>query len=200
MAKGRIDKEKLKKLWNKGSSVTQISRHFGVSHGAVSQQVKKLGLRSKSERIRTGVEVSVSKRILSESEKMYESGIDLMATAKKSLSRLNWLMDLNTREIEESNGSKQSAFQQNQIMKSVFNLTQVLKTLIQFEETFVNVHRYNQLKQAIIEAAERVGPEMKKIFLEELRKAELRTQYIFYNGNGTGGQEIGANGKGKVQF
>lgn len=179
---GRIDKDKLKELWNAGRSVSEIAEQMGVTHSAVSQMVDKLGLKNKSERIQTGVETSVTKKVFYNSEKLYQDGIDMVATAKKMLARLDAIIELNTDEIKNTNGgdlSKATITQQNQIIKSVYNFSVLLKTLISYEEALLSVHQYNQLKNAIINAAERAGEEMKKIFLQELRKEEVNTRHLF---------------------
>ena len=179
---GRIDKDRLKELWNFGKSITEIAEDMQVSDSAVSQMVSKLGLKNKSERIQIGVETSIAKKVFYNSEKLYEDGIDMVATAKRMLSRLEAIIELNTAEIKNTNVddlSRETITQQNQIIKAIYSLSTLLKTLMSYEETLLSVHQYNTLKNAIIDAAERAGYEMRQIFLKELHKADMQTRYLF---------------------
>lgn len=183
---GRIDKGKLKKMWNAGKSAKDIADEMKVSYSAVSQMVNKLGLKNKSKRIQEGVELTVARRVLYDSEKLYREGIDMVALAKKTLARLDAIVEINWKEIESAKGkkvSKKTSFQQGQVLKAIYNLSNTMKTLISYEETLLNIHQYQIIKNAVITAAERVSPEMKEMLVAELRKEELNVRHLFGTGS-----------------
>lgn len=190
---GKINKDKLSKLWNKGvkagkkesAIVKEASALFKCSTRAVRSMVKVLELRTKEERIKSAqrrAQNVVTQKVFVDSLKLYDDNINLLDTAKRTLGRVEGLVALNQREIEQTKGkniSRKTQVQQRLMIMAIRETNDTLKTLIKQQELLINIHQYDQLKKSIIRAAERVSLEMKQVFLQELRKEEMRMSYLF---------------------
>ena len=189
----KIDPIILKEIWNKGIKagkeppeiVSEAVKKFGCGRRTVYTRIKQLGLMRKADRVKNATikaQNVVVQKVFADSLRLYRDGINLVDTAKKTLSRIEAIVALNQKEIEETKGkkiSKRTVVQQKLMLLGIREMNDSLKTLMKYQEVLVTVHQYNQLKNAIIDAAESVGPEMKRVFLQKLYEQELKTAHLF---------------------